>query len=263
MLDEYFDKNYDRILQYLRQSKYKMTAKALERFYLKNTSISKLIQSIDYENDFYPVFILIRSQIEHFIVNLYIWLKFTIDENDSAAEKYYLDYTAQEFVKKINYNKDNKIIHSSRYAVLLSEILDGLKSRGLLKQKHIERLNVSANQFDIRKISKFINEKIPENATPFFKKQRVKEMLEQYNYLCSSVHGGPTSDIAYFDSADDKLKESALEYKDWSLRILSLHRFYIIYFLAHEFEDIKVEMQKEVEKLRVADEGSTKPNKRS
>ena len=57
------------------------------------------------------------------------------------------------------------------------------------------------DQFDIKNISLFITEQMPDDVTPFFKRNRIKELLEQYNYLSSNIHGGPSSDIFYFEDA--------------------------------------------------------------
>ncbi|MDP8219329.1 MAG: DUF5677 domain-containing protein [Candidatus Theseobacter exili] len=248
MYNDYFIKNEKYINQALDKSKNVFTAKALKRFYVKNLSIANVIQNIDYTSDYYACFILIRSQIEHLIVVFYIWLKFRIDENDLTAKRYYQDYLIQEIIKRINYSKGNNITPSSKIAQLLSLIIDGLKSKGLLEQKHFDKLNQTKNQFDIRQISEFLDKELPKDMTPFLKPKRLKELLEHYNYLSTFIHGGPSADLSFFESEDDKIKSAAIECKDWSSKILTLHQFYIMYFLAHEDEKIKDALNNEIDK---------------
>ncbi len=257
MIDDYFFKKESTLFSLLGDSKYGYTAKALKRFYLKNNSLSNTIQGIDYENDRYSCFPLIRCQIEHFLVSFYIWLRFRIDENDETAKRYYEEYLIQEFIKRSRYTKSNNIPSRSRYVKALFIAIDKLKSEGRIKDEQLKdfnkidrQLNEIKNEFSVPKISEFLDEKLPEDITPFLKPKRAKQLLEDYNYLSSFIHGGPSSDISLYESNIEEMKLSAFEYKDWSINLMSLQRFYIIYFLAYENDNIKTEMQVEIEKIK-------------
>ncbi len=246
MLEEYFEKNKDRIDKLIRESKYPLTAKLLDRFYSKNSSISNVIQSVT-ENDDYVVFILFRSFIEHFIVNLYIWLKFTIDQNDETAKKYYNDYCTQETLKRLRYNKQNNVDYDP-FEKTLNSIIEYLTKNGIITQKSTEKLNISANQFDIRKIAKFILKNLPENQPTFFNKEKIKYMLDYYNHLSSNIHGGPWSDLVFYEYKGKYVTDEIQHIKKLCKGSLAIHRFYILYFLAHEFSDIKTDIITEMDK---------------
>ena len=256
MLDDYFSNNESTLFSLLENSKYVNTAKALKRFYLKNSSIANTIQSINYDTDNYSCFPLIRCQIEHFLVSFYIWIRFRIDENDLTAERYYQEYLIQEFIKRFGYTKSNNIPSRSIYVKALQNVIERLKSEGRLNDEHIKvfknlnrQLNEIKNEFSVPKISEFLDNKLPEDVTPYLKPKRAKQLLEDYNYLSSFIHGGPSSDMTVFESNVEEMKNASLEYKRWSLNLISLQRFYIVYFLALENENIKTDMQNEIEKI--------------
>lgn len=250
MLDEYYHANEQSIDNKLDNSKFKYTAMALRRFYSKSLSVSNTIQKIDYERDYYVVFILIRSQIEHFMVMLYIWIKFFQEENDSVAKKYYEDYTAQEFFKRETYASDNKIDPGSKIAEQLSELIRLLKESGLIEQQKIEELNRTKNQFGITNISRFINESLPDDLPIFFQRFRLKEMLQLYSFCSSHVHGGPTADQATYDTKNNSQNIIAQGFGKWSKNLLTVQRFYILYFLAYDDLELRKEIELEIEKLR-------------
>lgn len=218
-----------------------------------------MIQNIDCQSDSYTSYILIRSFVEHFLVAFFIWIKFHLDKNDKTASVYYEEYVIQEFVKKINYTKANKINPNSKYLKLFSFIYDGLKEKELLKEKHISHLNRIANIFDIRKISSFVESNIPADTEVFLKPKRIKEMLEFYNYYSTFVHGGPTADLMIFESKDNAFIQIADAFKIWSKNLLGALRFIILYFISYEDKEIEKSFVKEIERLMKED---TKPNSR-
>nr|WP_320023142.1 hypothetical protein [uncultured Draconibacterium sp.] len=255
LTDDYFQKKENILFELLDNSKNEFTAKALKRFYKKNQSINNVVINIDIEKDFYTCFPLIRCQIEHFLIVIYIWLKFMIDKNDDTAKRYYQDYYIQEFIKRYGYIKSRKIDSQSRYMNAISKTIDKLKSTGKLNDEVIKlfnniskELNGIKNEFSVPKISDFINEKLPENITPFFQSKRTKELLEEYNYLSTFIHGGPTADLSVFEYTMNEMKDASLDYVEKSSNLLSIQRFHIVYFLAMENEGIKNEMRQEFDK---------------
>lgn len=258
MFEDFYNKNKELIDKSLDESKYPNTAKAIKRFYLKTCSISNVIQYIDCQTDSYSSYILIRSFIEHFLVAFFIWVKFHLDKNDKTATRYYEEYVAQEFVKKIHYTKSNKIEPSSRYLQLFSFLYFGLREKGLLKEKHISELNRRANVFDIKKISSFVESNIPKDTEVFLKPKRIKEMLEMYNYYSTFVHGGPAADLTIFEPEDNSYLEIAEGFKIWTKNILGAFRFLILYFISNENKEIHQGFAREIESMK---KESTKPNK--
>jgi hypothetical protein len=248
LLDEYYFKNEKRLKEYLANSKYKYTSQALSRFYNKLESISRVMINIDLENDNYVIFILMRSYIEHFIVIVYIWLKFIIERNDETAEDYYSLYPITELFKKIGYNDKNEIQHTSKYARAVSKAIESIKLKGYNIKPFYKILNASVEQFDIRIISQFIIKELPDDVSPLFTRERIKDLLEQYNYLCSNIHGGPSADLMCYENYSQEIKESAIEYKEISEKLLSVIRVYQISFIAASHEEIKTEMHKEFDK---------------
>jgi len=258
MFSDYFKHNKTLIEETLNNLQYPNTALALKRFYYKNQSISNVLQTIDCKTDNYTVYLLVRCFIEHFLVIFYIWSKYRLNENDKTATTYYEDYAVQELFKRINYSKTNKINSKSKYSRLLLITIDKLKEKGLLKQKHLDKLNEAKNEFNIRKISKFIETNIPKDINLFITSSTVKGLLESYNYYSSFVHGGPSADLAEFESKDDTIMQIAEDFKKWAENLLSIQRLFILYFLAYENEKIKHDLGSEIERMS---KKSAKPNK--
>ena len=206
MFREYFRNNNQIIKTDLNKTKFKYTSNALYKFYLKCKSIDNLCQLTDSNANHYPLFILIRCQIEHFIVTTYIFIQFRLTETDKTAKIYTEDYMLYEVIKRLNYSKSNKINMSSKLAVLFQSLLDLLRENGIFKQKDIEEVNRKGNQFDIKKISKFLDENLPLEFDNLIKAERIKQFLEHYNYLSSFVHGGPTADAFLDEKINPELK---------------------------------------------------------
>jgi hypothetical protein len=249
MFKEYFQKNEEQILKELKNSKFENTSKALLHFYEKSLSIYNVVNMIVYEKDFYPCIVLIRSQIEHFIVASYIWIQFRIQENDNIASTYYEEYLIQEVIKRLNYAKQNNISMSSRYSIIFRKILDLLTDKKIINQKHIEGINIEANQFDIRKINKFYDKILPLDFDNIIKPEIIKQFLEYYNYFSSFVHGGPSADAMINEKDKDSFIEKTSDIQVWSQNIVGFHRLFIVYFLAMNNDKIKSDLRYEMEKL--------------
>ena len=249
MLKDYFLKNKELIDSELKSSEFKYTAKALESFYEKNESIHNAIISIDFAKEFYPCLILIRCQIEHFLVATYIWIQYRITNKDYVAKTYFNEYLIYEMLKRINYAKSNLIPSSSRIADIFSKLLDILTEKRIIKQKEIEKLNIKANQFDIRKISKFFDNNLPLEYDNIIKAKTIKKYLEYYNYFSSFVHGGPSADAMYSEEYKKTFISEAQDFIKKNATLIGFHRLYILYFLSMKNEEILKDFRKEMDEL--------------
>lgn len=247
MFEEYFNNNSDRIHELLGKSKFPKTAKALKAFYEKNEAIVNSIEAIE-RKDYYASFILTRSLIEHILIALYIWMKFSVNKDDKTAELYYGKYLIQEVVKRTNYVTSNKIESQSRYTKLFQAILNESKKSGILKQTHFEDLNKAKNEFDIKHISKFVSEQLESDFATPISSARIKEFLEYYNYYSSFIHGGPTAEII-IDDEKRELDFFGDAFKIWSKRFLGLNRYFIFYFLAVTNQELESDFELQLQKF--------------
>lgn len=246
MFKEHFRNNNQKIETDLNKSGFKYTSSVLYKFYQKCESIDNLCQLTESKANHYPLFILIRCQLEHFIVATYIFVQFRLTETDKTAQTYAEDYMIYEIIKRLNYSKSNKINMSSKLATLFQSLLDLLQKNGILKQKDIEDINRKGNQFDIKRISKFLDKNLPIEFDNLIKAERIKQFLEHYNYLSSFVHGGPSADAFLNEKINSELRKKVIEMKEWSSNIVMILRVYIIFFLATENENYETLLEKEI-----------------
>ena len=249
MLKEYFEINKERLENALENSEYKNTSKILWSFYEKCKSIDTAIASIDIKANFYPGIILIRSQIEHFIIATYIWIQFRLSEKDEVSREYREEYLICEVLKRLNYSKSNNISMSSRYAIAFQKILDILMEKKVIVQMDLEKIFIKGNQFDIRQISKFLDKNLPLKYDNIIKAERIKDFLEHYNYFSSFVHGGPSSDAMTGDEYNSIFIEQANDFVDWSSNIVGLLRIFIVYFLSMDNKIFESELNDEMDKM--------------
>lgn len=248
MLKYYFETNKEILAKAIENSKYKNTSKILLNFYNKCKAIDDSIKATNFQTNFYPCIILLRCQIEHFIIATYIWIQFRITEKDEIARIYREEYLIHEGLKRLNYSKSNNISMSSSIAIILQKILDILKEKKVLKQKDLESIFIKGNQFDIKKISKFFDQNLPLKYDNLITAERIKSYLEYYNYFSSFVHGGPSADELSTNENKSKIFGESTSILEWSSNIVGLTRIYILYFLSmndKNFEsDFKIEMNK-------------------
>jgi len=248
MLTEYFEINKEILVKALEKSEFKNTSKTLLNFYHKCKSIDESIKATDFQTNFYPCVILLRCQIEHFIIATYIWIQFRLTEKDEIARIYREEYLIHELLKRLNYSKSNNISMSSRIAIAFQKILDILTEKKVLKQKDLEKIFIKGNQFDIRKISKFFDQNLPLKNDNIIRAERIKSFLDAYNYFSSFVHGGPSADEMLTDEYKSQMFGDAKDIMKWSSNIVGFTRIYILYFLSmndKNFEsDLKAEMNK-------------------
>lgn len=249
MLKEYFFTNEERIRSSLGKSEFPNTSKALMNFYFKCMAIDESLHKLDFKSNIYPGIILLRSQIEHFIVVTYIWIQFRLKNDDEIATIYFNEYLQQEVIKRIRYSKSNHISISSTISLNLQKLFDILLSSEIIKEKDIEFINRKANQFDIKRISKFLDEKLPLPYDNIIRAEQIKSYLESYNYFSSFVHGGPSAEALLDDANKLKIQESVESLLSWSTNIVGFIRIYIIYFLAMNDYDFEKDFLEEMKKI--------------
>jgi len=249
MFDEYFEKNQEIIEKELKDSQFPYTAKALVSFYEKSKSINTIVTESNFEKDYYPCVILFRCLIEHFIVNTYIWIQFRITNKDDVARNYFEEYLIYEMLKKINYSKKNNIPMSSRIAIAFKKIYDLLFEKQIFNQKDIQKLNVKANQFDVRMISNFFDKNLPLEFDNIIKAKTIKSYLEYYNYFSSFVHGGPSADGMTTKEFKANFINEANDFVSRFSFLIGIQRMYIFYFLLMNNKDFEADFKLEMEKF--------------
>lgn len=249
MLKEYFFKNEERIRSSLGKSEFPNTSQALMNFYGKCIAIDDSLHKLDFKSNIYPGIILLRSQIEHFIVVTYIWIQFRLRNDDEIATIYYNEYLQQEVLKRIRYSESNHISMSSSILSGLQKLYDILLSMKVINQKDTDSINMKANQFDIRRISSFFDETLPLPDDNIIKSERIKSFLEFYNYFSSFVHGGPSAEAILDDENKLKIEESVESLLSWSTNIVGIIRIYILYFLALNDNDYEEDFLQEMNKI--------------
>jgi len=229
-----FTKNFEEIKSLVKKSKYVNTAKALFRFAQK---IDKIATNINKTDDLYVTKILLRSLLEHEIVAYYIWAKYIEDENDDCGTHYYVDYSVAEQLKREGYNLN---VEGIEKGIEKNQNLENLKLKlPLLQeatQKDLDKVYKVANQFDIKRIAKYLNTEISESSAFSEVNQKViLDSLIKYNLLSSYIHGGATAELETFEN--DKSENSAKALKSIKNFGLIGSRFImeqLIMFLADE-----------------------------
>lgn len=247
MLKKYFQQNENFLLEQLNKSTYPYTAKALLDFYFKSTSIDKGIESIYSHKDIYPLLILVRCQIEHFIVAAYIWIQFRINKNDEIARIYHEEYAINEVIKRINYSKSSNIKMSSKTALYFQKMFDILSKYKAWGQKDSDDISSKAKQFDIRRISKYFDDNLPLEFDNIIESETIKQFLEHYNYYSSIVHGGPSANSFINEKSKSIFAEQSADVLRWSADIVGFQRFFIVYFLGMNNEIIRYKLQNELD----------------
>jgi len=203
-----FIKNFDEIKSLVEKSKYVNTAKALFRFAQK---IDRIATTMIKADDLYVARILLRSLLEHEIIAYYIWTKYIKDETDDCGTHYYVDYFVSEQLKREGYNLS---VEGIEKGIEKNQNFENLKLKlpflQEATQQDLEKVYRVANQFDIKRIAKYLNTEIPESdAFSDVNKKVILDALIKYNFLSSYIHGGATSEIEIFEhnKSDDIVKE--------------------------------------------------------
>jgi Family of unknown function (DUF5677) len=239
---KYLKENWEKNNSKIDSDKYPFTLKIINHHFHKIFSINQSILKIQNPTDLYSFLILMRSQIEHLIVFYFIWIKACIDKEDTVAKIYYEEYVLHEFLKRDNYMARQKIDPSSRYAKLFNLIMEIYKRFGAFKQADTDKIHRKGNMFEVKKISNYI-QKLPEDTNSelfiIISKKRILSFLEQYNYLSSFVHGGPTADIMIKESDKETKQELIDDFKGLNDFVPGMISFLILYFTALNNESFK------------------------
>jgi hypothetical protein len=228
-----FTENFDEIQMLIENSVFKNTAKALFRFALKMEMINdNLIKT----NDLYSARILLRCMLEHEIVAYYLWAKYIQNNNDDCGSQYYTEYFVSEQLKRENYNLT---IEGIEKGIEKNQTIENLKQKlPFLQEASIqdfEKVHQGANQFDIRRIAKYLNSEIPENVpTALINRKVILDALIKYNFLSSYVHGGASSEYETFDHKKEDKAEALRMTKSFGLIGTRFIMEQVIMFLADE-----------------------------
>lgn len=193
-----FNQNITKILSDIEKSKFN---KSLTCILHKSYQIDSLLNAIEKcENNYYASQVLLRSVFEHFLVGYYVYLKTRINQNDLAGEEYYMNYAISESFKRKSYNL---MVENIRLRVNENISFEILKSQfsGLeeMEESELHEQNRLANQFDIKKIAKYVINYSSEIEAEANFHSILLDLLVQYSFLSSFIHGGPSADIATFN----------------------------------------------------------------
>ncbi len=246
-IEKYLDNNQERFIELLSQSKYISTAKLLSRFNEKITAISSAINT-NSTNSFYITALLSRPLIDHILVPYYVLSKFCENQSDDIAKRYFNEYLIGELLKRDNYSLNNNYVPSSKFGKLFGKIVRKLKESKIINEKDLEKYYRAWNEFDIKNISKYIRDEKSEESFNLILKKRVATLLEYFNYFSSYIHGGPSSDISNFELTKDEKEEVIIELKNLAKYAEFVIKIMIAYFLAHENENVQIELASIIEK---------------
>jgi len=228
-----FSKNVDQINEDIKKSKHPKSLKAMLRTIMKIDEILKSIVAT--KDSFYTNQILARILFEHSLLFQYIFIRVSEDKSDKVGVDYYSSYFMSEFVKRENYNFGIEDIRNNKKEPITLERIQQKYPNLKLIPHQVQQINTTANQFDIRKIADYLNNKT-NNTNNFIEvHQQMLEFLIRYNNLSSYVHGGPSSEKTTFEiklNEHDKLiNENILlaEIASYSAK------YHIISVLNHEF----------------------------
>lgn len=197
---------------------------------------------------FYVSQVLARTLFEHYLIGHYIWTKLRIERKYEVGQQYYKDYFCSERFKQDNYNfsidniKENKKDKSAIDRIRLK-----YPEFNEMEQSFLDNLHKVSNQFDIKKIGDYLNNKIDNTDTFKTVNISILDFLRRYNYLSSFVHGGAFSEMHTFDNEDNIDKEKVcLENISWGEIASKQSKRNIISALAIEFPLKYLSLYKEI-----------------
>jgi hypothetical protein len=193
-----FMENLSQINEDILKSKYPKSLKVMLRGIMKIDEILKSMTAT--KSSFYTSQILARVLFEHSLVFQYIFIKFNEDLSDNVGEDYYSNYFMSEFVKRENYEFGiDNIRNNTKEPITIERIQKKYPSVKDLNLHSINKIHTSANQFDVRKIGDYLNNKINNKNNFKAVHEQMLEFLSRYNKLSSFVHGGPSSELNSYE----------------------------------------------------------------
>lgn len=174
------------------------THRAFCGFIAKTNSLkTALFEMVDTNNP-YAFNALFRCLCEHYLKFLYIFVRFTKENNDDVATEYFSfcgALEAREYTSAIQMAEallDNKLAGNVDSAIAkLYPLASGLSRR---------ELEAASGQFKYRAILRFFQNEVPgiiAAENPF-----LSTIIPAYALLSSFVHGGPYTDMELYSYAD-------------------------------------------------------------
>lgn len=238
-INNHFSELENEILKDIERSENNQTFNSL---YYKTKTIDLIKDAIiNSKNNIYATQILYRSLIEHYLLAYYIFLKWKIDSSDCIGEDYYDSYSNSEFLKQETYSIQLEDIKNDIPKTVDINVLKQKYSElSGLTQQDLQNYHTVANQFrDVKnKIGIFLikNKKYESKLSGV--NEATFELLENYNFLSSYVHGGPYAEreTLYPERENNEIKE----YKnivDWAYTLAGLIKIFLVLSLTKEYND--------------------------
>lgn len=207
LIHNVIEESFTELIKDLKKYKYQKTLLAMVNLVLKTNFIKNSIFDLCETDDLYSAKILYRSLIEHSLIHEYLFMKSTVDKNDSVGEDYYKYCDMNEDLKYLKTIKNiNKNFNLGK------QDIDTWKEISKIKEdfNKITRKNLKfkADQFKYWNIVNYIFNNVKDDFVINF----LTKIILEYAELSSFVHGGPFGEkIMYkgFDKIKDELKYMA------------------------------------------------------
>jgi hypothetical protein len=185
-----FNSNLDIIERDISSSNFQQSLNCLKS---KIGQIILIRDSIYLLRENYTTQIMFRSQIEHFLVGFYVFLRLRIEKNDDVGLEYYDFYSNSEYFKQETYSLQvDDLKNKNKRKINIETLRDKLPHIGDLTQKELEDYHYEANKFkDIKKIGKFLIENCDFEPKLTGVVNHLVNLLDKYSFLSSYIHGGP------------------------------------------------------------------------
>lgn len=262
MIDEvkkYLEENEERFSKTIRTSNYKETSKLLLRFLKKGLTISKSMSKLHEKEELYSLAILHRSLIDHTLTAHHILSKARLASNDSFAETYYKEYLAYELIITESFNDEFNITPELSISRLFKELKSSLDSNDLKWGKARHDIFNESSKFKTKNILKEFKSYFPFESDNFVSQSTIFGLIENFNFLSSFVHGGPTADFIDTHKNDAYVGKNALK---WSKKVIFVFLVFFIYSLVMGNSEIEDEIQIVFDKFKkhIESQATTKIN---
>ena len=183
--------------EYLKDSEFSQTLTACHNFIDK---IGALQQDFENIKSTYTAKCLLRTIIELYLVNYYIFYKFILERNDEIGEQYYKAYFVSECLKKEMYQLGidgmlNGIKKNATFANLKEKLSPDFDD---MSQTDFDGFHKLGKQFDIKNIQNFLlTNPLQEDFFGEINRDEIPKFLSMYNVLSSYIHGGPSAEMEY------------------------------------------------------------------
>jgi hypothetical protein len=211
LVNNLYSDKIDLINEHISKSKFPLTFKILQNFNAKFFALNQSLELLNKIDTFYVSQGLTRIMIEHFIVSFFIWTKCRTENTDNCANNYHYYYMIFEKFKQTNYNSKLDGTYDKSKTALQNLMPKYPLTNGKIDEAGIQEVNSKSNEFDIRRILKYLNEDL--NEFDFYKdyKYLVHSACISYNNLSSYVHAGRDAEFQAFEKLTVEEKKEKIE----------------------------------------------------